>query len=138
MATRESFKMSIAERRVRHFSESFKIQIVRQLERGLIRGCDVKKEYSVSYTSILRWKNKYGMSKESKPVRLVVETQSDTKKLLELKKRVADLERIVGQKQIQLDFKDKMIELAEEHYSVDIKKKFVDKQSSTTGKNEKK
>ncbi len=138
MATRESFKMSIAERRVRHFSESFKIQIVRQLERGLIRGCDVKKEYSVSYTSILRWKNKYGMSKESKPVRLVVETQSDTKKLLELKKRVADLERIVGQKQIQLDFKDKMIELAEEHYSVDIKKKIVDKQSSTTGKNEKK
>jgi len=60
---------------------------------------------------------------KKKPERLIVESDSDTKKLLELKKRVAELERIVGQKQIMIDFKDKMIELAEEHYKFDIKKK---------------
>jgi transposase len=32
-----------------------------------------------------------------------------------------------------LEFKDKMIELAEEHYGVDIKKKFGTTQSSGTG-----
>ncbi len=47
------------------------------------------------------------------------------------------MERIVGQKQILLDFKEKMIELAEETYKVDIKKKFSDKPSDTTGSTEK-
>ncbi len=35
---------------------------------------------------------------------------------------MADLERIIGQKQVLLDFSDKMIYLAEETYGVDIKK----------------
>ena len=35
---------------------------------------------------------------------------------------MADLERIIGQKQVLLDFSDKMIDLAEETYGVDIKK----------------
>ena len=60
----------------------------------------------------------------------------DTKKLLELKKKVAELERIIGQKQIMLDFKDKMIEIAEQTYGVDIKKKFSTQPSKTSGKTE--
>ena len=38
---------------------------------------------------------------------------------------MADLERIVGQKQIVIDFQEKMIELAEQEYNVDIKKKSI-------------
>ena len=59
---------------------------------------------------------------KSKGERLVVETDSDSKKLIELQKRVAELERMVGQKQIQIDFLSKMIDIAEETYNVDIKK----------------
>jgi hypothetical protein len=62
--------------------------------------------------------------------RLVVESQSDTQKILELKRQVAELERKLGQKQIQLEFKDKMIDLAEERYKIDIKKNFGTKASS--------
>lgn len=138
MANRKAIKMSEAERRVRNFSESFKIKRVRELEQGIVRACEIQREYNVSYTSILRWKNKYGMTKKSKPVRTIVETQSDTKQLLAMKKRIAELERIVGQKQLQLDFKDKMIEIAEDMYKVDIKKKLGDKRFSTSGKTEKK
>ncbi|MGE0930274.1 hypothetical protein [Peijinzhouia sedimentorum] len=50
----------------------------------------------------------------------MVESQSDSARLLELKKQVADLERIVGQKQLLIDFQQKMIELAEEEYQIDI------------------
>jgi len=57
--------------------------------------------------------------------------------LLTLKKKIAELERIIGQKQILLDFKDKMIEIAEETYQVDIKKKFTTKPSDTIGSIEK-
>ena len=53
-----------------------------------------------------------------------MESKSDTSKILALQKRIAELERLVGQKQIMIDFKDKMIDLAEEAYQVDIKKKF--------------
>ncbi|MFT5771446.1 MAG: transposase, partial [Algoriphagus sp.] len=66
--------------------------------------------------------------------RLIVESQSDTIQLLDLKKKVAELERVVGQKQLLIDFQLKMIELAEDEYRIDIKKKFSGEPSSSTGK----
>ncbi len=65
-----------------------------------------------------------------------METESDTRKLLELQARIAELERIIGQKQVQLDFKEKMIDLAEGFYGIDIKKKFETKPSSGSGNSE--
>ena len=47
---------------------------------------------------------------------------SDSSKIDALQARIRELERIIGQKQIELEFKDKMIDLAEEQYQVDIKK----------------
>lgn len=132
MATREQFKMTTAERRRRHFSDSFKIQKVREIETGKTKVSEICKQYEVTDTNVYRWLNKFGTMRDKKE-RLVIETDSDTKKLLELKKKVADLERIIGQKQIMIDFKDKMIELAEEAYGVDIKKKFSTLQSNTSG-----
>jgi transposase-like protein len=126
--------MSISQRRVRHFSDSFKSEKVREIESGQLKVSDLVKEYEVSQTSVSRWINKYGTMKHKKPSKLIVESDSDTKKMLELRKRVAELERIVGQKQILIDFKDKMIDLAEEHYKVDIKKNFSTQPSSSTGK----
>lgn len=69
----------------------------------------------------------------AKKERIIVETESDTKQLLELKRKVAELEQIVGQKQILLEFKDKMIDIAEEMYGVDIKKKLFTQLSKGFG-----
>lgn len=138
MATRQEFKLSEKERQRRSFSTTFKKQKVKELELGITRPCELHREYEVSYSSIYKWIDKFGIMKGKKPEKLIVETQSDTIKLIELKKRVADLERVVGQKQILLDFKSKMIELAEEYYDIDIKKKFTVKPSDTSGKTGKK
>ncbi len=135
MATREQFKMTTAERRRRHFSDSFKIQKVRELETGKTKVSELCKQYEVTATNVYRWLNKFGTMKDKKE-RLIVETDSDTRQLLALKKKVAELERIVGQKQILIDFKDKMIDLAEEAYGVDIKKKFSTRPSNTSGDTE--
>jgi transposase len=137
MANRSQFKMSIAQRRVRHFSESIKIQKVQEIESGQTKISELVKEYELAPVTVYRWLKKYGTMKK-KPERLIVEADSDTAKLIELKKKIADLERIIGQKQIVIDFKDKMIELAEEHYKVDIKKNFSTQPSSITGKTGKK
>ena len=124
MATREQFKMTTSERRRRHFSDSFKIQKVRELETGKTKVSELCKQYEVAPVNVYRWLNKFGTMKNKKE-RLIVEPVSDTKQLLELKKKVAELEQIIGQKQIIIDFKDKMIDLAEEAYGVDIKKSIL-------------
>jgi transposase len=135
MATRNQFKMSISERRSRTFSEDFKIKKVREIEQGKTKVSEVCKQYEVSDVSVYKWLQNYGTMKNKKE-RMIVESQSDTHQLIALKKQVAELERIVGQKQVLLDFKDKMIDLAEQTYGVDIKKKFSTKPSSTSGSDE--
>jgi len=136
MARREQFKMSTSERRQRRFSDGFKIQKVRELETGKSKISDICKQYEVTATNVYRWLYKFGTMKK-KGERIIIETDSDTRQLLELKKQVAELERIVGQKQILIDFKDKMIDIAEEMYGVDIKKKLSTPLSDTSGNIEK-
>ncbi len=135
MATREQFKMSISERRRRKFSDNFKIQKVKEIQMGKTKVSEICKQYEVAETNVYNWLNKFGNMKNKKE-RIIVETDSDTRQLLALKKKIAELERIVGQKQILIDFKDKMIDLAEETYGIDIKKKFSTQPSDISGKEE--
>ena len=120
----------------RYFSEDFKKKRVRELEKNLICIADICKTYHVSRTSVYRWIYKYSsMAKQES--KQVVESKSDTKKIQLLEERIKELERALGQKQMLIDIKDKMIEIAEETYDIDIKKKLDSKASSgssTTGK----
>lgn len=50
-----------------------------------------------------------------------------------MEKRIKELEAALGRKQIQLDFTNKMIELAEEEYGIDIKKNSDTQQSGISG-----
>ena len=115
--------------RNRYFSEDFKKKRVRELENNLVSISDICKTYRVSRTSVYRWIYKYS-SMAKKEVKQVVEAKSDTKKIQLLEDRIKELERAVGQKQMLIDIKDKMIEIAEETYDIDIKKKLVSKASS--------
>ncbi len=63
----------------------------------------------------------------------MVGAKSDTKKFNLLENRINELDRIIGQKQLLIDFQDKVIEIAESTYEVDIKKKFGSKPSSGIG-----
>ncbi len=136
MANLSKLKLSTSERQRRHFSDSFKLQKVREIETGQTKVSEICSQYQVSSTAVYRWIEKFGIMKDKKE-RLVVESESDTRQLIELKKRLSELERIIGQKQIQIDFQNKMIELAEETYGVDIKKKFFTQPSDTSGRTEK-
>jgi transposase len=132
MATIEKLEQTRKERYNRYFSEEFKKQKVRDLERNLVSIPELCKEYQVSRTSVYNWIYEYSkMFKKGE--RQIVERKSDTRKIQELRERIKELERVVGQKQLQIEFKDKMIELAEETYGVDIKKKLSSKLSSGTG-----
>lgn len=123
MATRENFKLKRGEDVKRTFSEEFKRKKVREIERKITRVSEICKEYDVSTTAVYKWIGLYS-TKIMKKEKLIVEAESDTRKIAALKQQIAELERALGQKQIQLDFKEKMIDIAEETYGIDIKKKF--------------
>jgi len=133
MATLERLERERLERQNRYFSEELKRQKVKDLERNLITISELCREYQVSRTSVYRWIYQYSVNRK-KQERQIVERMSDTRKIRELQDRIKELERIIGQKQILIDFKDKMIEIAENMYQVDIKKKFGSLPSSGIGK----
>ena len=125
-------KMTRKERHLRYFSEEFKRKKVSEIDRNLVSVAEVSQEYQVSRTAIYEWLYKYSRMRK-KEEKQVVESESDSKKIQQLREQLKELERIIGEKQIKLDFQDKMIELAEKTYKVDIKKKFSGKLSFGTG-----
>jgi len=117
---KKTFTQSTRTRRYRRFSDKFKREKVREIESGRSTVLQISKAYEVSDTSVYKWLEKF--SNKSKPERTIVESKSDTQKILALQKKIAELERKLGQKQIELEFKEKMIEIAETVYNIDIKK----------------
>ena len=129
---REYEKMTLKERHNRYFSEDFKRKKVSEIDRNLVSVAALSQEYQVSRAAVYQWIYKYSRMRK-RSVKQVVESESDTKKLQQLREQVKELERIIGEKQIKLDFQEKMIELAESAYKADIKKKFSGKPSFGTG-----
>ena len=138
MAKIEQYKrLTTRQRQNRYFSEEFRKAKVREIEQNLSTVTEIKQEYQVSYTTIYKWLNKYS-TMHKKQERQVVESQSDTRKIQQLKEQVRVLEQALGQKQLLIDFQSKMIKLAEEEYGIDIKKKLAGKPyfgSGTTEEN---
>jgi len=136
MGTNSIFTEELRSRQNRYFSNDIKKKIVRDLERNYNSVSDVCKVYQVSRTSVYRWIFIYS-SMAKKQHKQVIEPKSDTQKIKVLEERIKELERVVGQKQLLIEFKDKMIEIAEATYGVDIKKKVGSKLSSGTTSTEK-
>lgn len=58
---------------------------------------------------------------------MVIETDSDYLKLVEVKKEKENLERLVGKQQIKLDYYEELLEQIKEVYGHDIEKQFLKK-----------
>lgn len=121
MATRQEFTLSQAERRRRVFSEEFKKKKVQEILRKETTVSEISRTYEVRPWAIRLWIYKYG-PKKKKGERLIVESESDTQRIKELQSKIAELERLLGQKEVQITYQNKLIEIAEQTYGVDIKK----------------
>ena len=121
----------------RSFSEEFKPGLVRDFESGKFSVGQLGRLHKISAQIIYRWIYKYSTSNE-RGVRIVEKTQSSTQKMKDLEKRIAELERALGQKQIKIDYLEKMIELADEELNIDIKKNSGTLPSTGSGKNKRK
>jgi transposase len=130
MSTLDSYNLlTTEERQNRYFSEEFKKQRVADIEKKIVSIGQVCRQYQVSKTSVTKWLKKYSPMRKKRE-RMVHETDSDAYKVKQMQERIKELERAVGQKQLKIDFLEKMIEIAEEDFNVDIKKKLSTKLSS--------
>ena len=125
-------KLTTQERQKRFFNESFKRAKVSEIERNILSIAELCKEYQVTRTAVYKWIYKYSLMRKQEN-RQVIEPESETRKVLLLKQEVSELQRVIGEKQLKMDFLEKVIELAEQEYGLDIKKKFTTKPSYGTG-----
>ena len=105
----------------RLFSEDFKKSVISDYESGRFTVGELATLHAVHSTLIYRWIYRYS-TYQKRNIKVVEMSESSTQKVKELRKRIAELERIVGQKQLNIDYLEKMIELAKDELGIDIKK----------------
>jgi transposase-like protein len=114
-------QLEIRERRI--FSVELKKKAVKDLvdRRSTIKS--LMAEHQISANTVYRWLYKYSAHHEQKCT-LVVQMKSEAVKNSELQQRIAELERIVGRKQLEIDFLNKLLEIGSAELGFDLKKSF--------------
>lgn len=110
-------------RKVRQFSTEFKKEKVKQLDDGKVTVLQLSRIYEVSSTAIYKWIRKYSRY-AGQNERMVVQKESEQARTERLLKKVSELERLLGQKQVEVEYLKKVIEFGSSLTETDIKKKF--------------
>lgn len=97
------------------YSHGFKLSILAEIENGQISVNQAAKKYGVSRAAIQKWMNKMGNF--NKKLR-EMGGNSAKQEIQRLKQKIRDLET-------QRDILETAIEIVEEEYGVDVKKKFL-------------
>lgn len=124
-------------RKMRKYSEEFKRELVKLFEQGKYSVCQLERLYGVTNNTIYRWIYKYSTFNE-KGYRIIEMKKSQTNKVKELEDRIKELERLLGRKQIEIDYLETMMEVAKEELDIDIKKNFSTARSGKPGSRKKK
>lgn len=112
-------KLSLKPRRI--FSDKLKKKIVKDIELGKVSVLGVCREYEVSNAAVYRWLKKYSAYLHPLTT-LVMQMDSEQYRSKELEKKVAELEAALGRKQMEIDYLNKLIEIAGQDLGTDLKK----------------
>lgn len=121
------------------YSQSFKLQVVREIESGelTIKGSLIK--YGIqSHGTVLNWVRKYGIFDRTYQLKKQM-PNSPEQKIMELEQRVKLLEKQKASLEQQVEISDKksiifdmMIAIAEKEYNIPIRKNSLPGQSKNT------
>jgi transposase len=130
--TTESTNSTIKAKYNRIFSETFKRTKVAEIQQKVITIPQLCELYKVSRTAVYKWI--YAYSDLEPGVKMVVEMESEASKTQQLLERNAELERFIGQKQLEIEYLQKTLELASADLGYDIKKKYDIRSLKASGK----
>ena len=119
------------------YTMSFKLQIVKEIERGITSISQVKKDYGIqSRSTVVQWLRKFGnfdwenqtpSNMGKSPEQKIMELEAQVK-LLEKQKAFLEQQAFVAEKKAIIF--DMMIDIAEKEYKIDIRKNSSPEQST--------
>ena len=112
-------KKSLKPRRI--FSEQLKKKIIKDIDEGKTNVTGAGREYQVSNVAIYRWLKKYSAHLHPSTT-IVMQMDSEQYRSRELEKKIAELESVIGRKQMEIDYLNKLIELSGKDLGIDLKK----------------
>jgi transposase len=125
----------------RDYSMSLKLQIVREIERGVLSITQARKQYGIqSRSTVVQWLRKFGnfdwenqtpSNMPKTPEQKVMELEAEVKLLKKQKSFLEQQSHIADKKAIIFDM---MITIAEEEYKIDIRKNSAPEQSTILDK----
>ncbi len=113
--------------KAKEYPEDFKVRVVKEVESGLHSKDGARRKYGIGGKStVLLWLRKYG--REDYPY-MAVKKKRKIEPMDEKDKRIAELEAKVAQKEVAIGALEALIEVANEMYGTDLKKKVGIKRS---------
>jgi transposase len=113
-------------RRIIRYSESFKMEVVREMETQGINAQQVRRKYGiVGGGTVEHWARKYGNGLMGKVIR--VETAKDMDELKKLKERVKRLESLLADTNLELALERQYTRLACERAGIEDVEEFKKK-----------
>jgi transposase len=117
-------KKELANKYNRTFSTALKQKIVSDFEKNKVTIAEICDLYGVTKTSVYKWIYKYSLSYQSN-TKTVVQMESEAQKNKDLYQENTNLLRIIGQKQVELDYLHQLIAQASSALEIDLKKNFA-------------
>lgn len=121
MAKKSDKKFQTDTKYNRGFSEEFRKLKVKEITSGQLKVRDFCAIYGVSRTAVYNWLYLY--SEVEKGTKTVIQMESEAFKTKILHQRVAELERVIGQKQLEIDYLNVCLAVVSEELGYDVKKK---------------
>ena len=115
------------------YDESFKLQVVRETIAGKISKEKARRKYGIkSKSAILEWTRQYsgekGYDKRGKRLKNK-ETEINIEHLSKQTNRILELEELLRKEKLKVVLSNTMIDIAEEEFVINIRKKYGAKQS---------
>jgi len=128
-------------RTAKDYSPSFKIMVVREIEKGNLTMSSARGKYGIYGGNTLRaWMKKYGIFVKKRKSKLKI-MQTPQQKIAELEQKLRQMERqnkFLEEQLVDIEDKagilDKIIELAEKEYHLPIRKNYNPDQSVNMAK----
>ena len=119
------------------YSEAFKNKVLQEIEDGHLSQAEARRKYGLKYYMTLRrWIKQSGKKNLlSRTVRIEMPNEIQPQEIIkQLKAEKQQLESALAQSQLKVICLESLVEVAEEHFKIDIKKKFGTGQLNGVGK----
>jgi len=126
-------------RKPTYYSDEFKMKVIQEVLSGKYTKEEARKVYQIGGKSaILYWIRKFGEGyKYHNPEQNYSGNIDIMKELSKEELRIRELEKALEKERLRADLNEKIIEIAEEQFNIEIRKKYGAKQFSPSKSNKK-